>query len=101
MKRRARGSRSVHPVGPGVGFAVLGGAFGEGIDLPGARWIGALSRPWGWRSSIPSMNRSSRDGGAVYAVTDYTLPVPRRAESGAGCRGGVTRTRAIRARCFD
>jgi DNA excision repair protein ERCC-2 len=26
----------------GVGFAVLGGAFGEGIDLPGARLIGAF-----------------------------------------------------------
>jgi DNA excision repair protein ERCC-2 len=28
--------------GQGVGFAVLGGAFGEGIDLPGARLIGAF-----------------------------------------------------------
>jgi Rad3-related DNA helicase len=28
--------------GRGVGFAVLGGAFGEGIDLPGARLIGAF-----------------------------------------------------------
>jgi DNA excision repair protein ERCC-2 len=26
----------------GIGFAVLGGAFGEGIDLPGARLIGAF-----------------------------------------------------------
>ncbi|MBD1551366.1 ATP-dependent DNA helicase [Pseudomonas typographi] len=28
--------------GQGIGFAVLGGAFGEGIDLPGARLIGAF-----------------------------------------------------------
>lgn len=28
--------------GEGVGFAVLGGAFGEGIDLPGRRLIGAF-----------------------------------------------------------
>lgn len=28
--------------GQSVGFAVLGGAFGEGIDLPGARLIGAF-----------------------------------------------------------
>ncbi len=30
------------PQGSGIGFAVLGGAFSEGIDLPGARLIGAF-----------------------------------------------------------
>ena len=30
------------PDGRGIGFAVLGGAFGEGIDLPGTRLIGAF-----------------------------------------------------------
>lgn len=30
------------PDGAGVGFAVLGGQFGEGIDLPGRRLIGAF-----------------------------------------------------------
>ncbi|WP_438456136.1 ATP-dependent DNA helicase [Vreelandella venusta] len=30
------------PGGQGIGFAVLGGAFGEGIDLPGERLIGAF-----------------------------------------------------------
>ena len=30
------------PGGQGIGFAVLGGAFGEGIDLPGDRLIGAF-----------------------------------------------------------
>jgi Rad3-related DNA helicase len=28
--------------GAGIGFAVLGGVFGEGVDLPGARLIGAF-----------------------------------------------------------
>ena len=28
--------------GRGIGFAVLGGAFGEGIDLPGSRLVGAF-----------------------------------------------------------
>lgn len=28
--------------GHGIGFAVLGGAFGEGIDLPGSRLVGAF-----------------------------------------------------------
>ncbi|QOR40299.1 ATP-dependent DNA helicase [Billgrantia diversa] len=30
------------PGGAGIGFAVLGGAFGEGIDLPGERLVGAF-----------------------------------------------------------
>ena len=30
------------PGGSGIGFAVLGGAFGEGVDLPGERLIGAF-----------------------------------------------------------
>ncbi|ANN66038.1 ATP-dependent DNA helicase [Bordetella bronchialis] len=30
------------PDGQGMGFAVLGGAFGEGVDLPGDRLIGAF-----------------------------------------------------------
>ena len=30
------------PEGQGVGFAVLGGSFGEGIDLPGERLVGAF-----------------------------------------------------------
>ena len=30
------------PTGQGIGFAVLGGVFGEGVDLPGTRLIGAF-----------------------------------------------------------
>ena len=38
--------------GSGVGFAVLGGAFGEGIDLPGRRLIGAFIATLG----LPQIN---------------------------------------------
>ena len=38
--------------GEGIGFAVLGGSFGEGIDLPGARLIGAFIATLG----LPQLN---------------------------------------------
>jgi Rad3-related DNA helicase len=38
--------------GQGIGFAVLGGSFGEGIDLPGARLIGAFIATLG----LPQLN---------------------------------------------
>lgn len=34
--------RRFDPAGQGIGFAVLGGVFGEGVDLPGSRLIGAF-----------------------------------------------------------
>lgn len=40
------------PEGRGVGFAVLGGAFGEGVDLPGSRLIGAFVATLG----LPQVN---------------------------------------------
>jgi DNA excision repair protein ERCC-2 len=40
------------PQGQGIGFAVLGGAFGEGIDLPGTRLIGAFIATLG----LPQVN---------------------------------------------
>ncbi len=40
------------PQGCGVGFAVLGGAFAEGIDLPGSRLIGAFVATLG----LPQVN---------------------------------------------
>jgi len=40
------------PGGQGIGFAVLGGAFGEGIDLPGERLIGAFIATLG----LPQVN---------------------------------------------
>nr|WP_307719443.1 ATP-dependent DNA helicase [Massilia cavernae] len=39
--------------GRGIGFAVLGGSFGEGIDLPGARLIGAFIATLG----LPQLNQ--------------------------------------------
>jgi DNA excision repair protein ERCC-2 len=61
----------------GVGFAVLGGSFGEGIDLPGARLIGAFIATLG----LPQMNpvneqvrqRMQATFGAGY---DYTYLYP-------------------------
>lgn len=63
--------------GRGVGFAVLGGAFGEGIDLPGARLIGAFIATLG----LPQINpvneqvrqRMQASFGAGY---DYTYLYP-------------------------
>jgi DNA excision repair protein ERCC-2 len=40
------------PESQGIGFAVLGGAFGEGIDLPGQRLIGAFIATLG----LPQLN---------------------------------------------
>ena len=40
------------PGGRGVGFAVLGGSFGEGIDLPGDRLVGAFIATLG----LPQVN---------------------------------------------
>jgi Rad3-related DNA helicase len=61
----------------GVGFAVLGGSFGEGIDLPGTRLIGAFIATLG----LPQMNpvneqmrrRMETTFGAGY---DYTYLYP-------------------------
>lgn len=40
------------PDGAGIGFAVLGGAFGEGVDLPGSRLIGVFVATLG----LPQVN---------------------------------------------
>ncbi|WP_313512267.1 ATP-dependent DNA helicase [Pseudomonas sp.] len=63
--------------GRGIGFAVLGGAFGEGIDLPGERLIGAFIATLG----LPQLNpvneqiklRMQQLFGAGY---DYTYLYP-------------------------
>jgi DNA excision repair protein ERCC-2 len=54
MKEAARDEflRRFTPEGQGVGFAVLGGAFAEGIDLPGSRLIGAFVATLG----LPQVN---------------------------------------------
>jgi DNA excision repair protein ERCC-2 len=65
------------PTGRGVGFAVLGGSFGEGIDLPGDRLIGAFIATLGLPQMNPVndqiMQRMSATFGAGY---DYTYLYP-------------------------
>ena len=65
------------PGGAGVGFAVLGGAFGEGVDLPGDRLIGAFVATLGLPQVNP-VNEQLRERmhklfGAGY---DYTYLYP-------------------------
>lgn len=45
------------PHSQGIGFAVLGGAFGEGIDLPGERLIGAFIATLG----LPQVNEVNEE----------------------------------------
>lgn len=63
--------------GSGIGFAVLGGAFGEGIDLPGARLIGAFVATLGLAQFNPVneqfKQRMQRMFGAGY---DYAYLYP-------------------------
>ena len=67
------------PEGKGIGFAVLGGAFAEGIDLPGQRLIGAFIATLG----LPQVNpvneqiklRMAENFGARQAY-DYTYLYP-------------------------
>lgn len=51
-KERADFIARFKPGGSGIGFAVLGGAFAEGIDLPGDRLIGAFIATLG----LPQVN---------------------------------------------
>jgi len=67
------------PSGAGIGFAVLGGAFSEGIDLPGQRLIGAFISTLG----LPQVNdineQLKRSMGAVFGDErgyDYTYFYP-------------------------
>ncbi|QXI31810.1 ATP-dependent DNA helicase [Pseudomonas promysalinigenes] len=73
--------------GQGVGFAVLGGAFGEGIDLPGTRLIGAFVATLG----LPQVNpineqfkqRLGRQFGAGFDYA-YLYPGVRKVIQAAG-----------------
>ena len=61
----------------GVGFAVLGGAFGEGIDLPGARLIGAFVATLGLAQFNPVNEQIKHRMGALFgAGYDYTYLYP-------------------------
>jgi Rad3-related DNA helicase len=81
------------PGGCGIGFAVLGGSFGEGIDLPGDRLVGAFIATLG----LPQVNpvneemrrRMGRAFGAGYDYA-YLYPGIRKVVQAAG---RVIRTR--------
>lgn len=65
------------PEGSGIGFAVLGGSFAEGIDLPGERLVGAFIATLGLPQLNPVnehiMQRMQETFGAGY---DYTYLYP-------------------------
>lgn len=61
----------------GVGFAVLGGAFGEGVDLPGSRLIGAFIATLGLPQLNPVNEQMKQRMGAIFgAGYDYTYLYP-------------------------
>ena len=71
----------------GVGFAVLGGAFAEGVDLPGGRVIGAFIATLGLPPPTP-VNEMMKDAldaafGAGYAYA-YLVPGIRKVVQAAG-----------------
>ncbi|MBV6749807.1 ATP-dependent DNA helicase [Pseudomonas chlororaphis] len=61
----------------GIGFAVLGGAFGEGIDLPGQRLIGAFIATLGLPQLNPVNEQIKQRMAALFgAGYDYTYLYP-------------------------
>ncbi len=84
------------PHGSGIGFAVLGGAFGEAIDLPGKRLIGAFVATLGLPQLNPvndeTQRRIDERFGAGYEYT-YLYPGLRKVVQAAG---RVIRTREDR-----
>jgi DNA excision repair protein ERCC-2 len=61
----------------GIGFAVLGGSFGEGIDLPGARLIGAFIATLGLPQMNPVNEEIRKRMQAIFgAGYDYTYLYP-------------------------
>nr|WP_283101558.1 ATP-dependent DNA helicase [Halomonas populi] len=65
------------PGGQGIGFAVLGGAFGEGIDLPGDRLIGAFVATLGLPPFDPVNEQlKARLQARFGRGDDYTYRVP-------------------------
>ena len=61
----------------GIGFAVLGGTFGEGIDLPGARLIGAFIATLGLAQLNPVNEQIKQRMAALFGDGyDYTYLYP-------------------------
>ena len=65
------------PANTGIGFAVLGGVFAEGIDLPGSRLIGAFIATLGLPQVNPLNEELRRRQQAAFgAGYDYTYLYP-------------------------
>jgi len=65
------------PDSRGIGFAVLGGSFAEGIDLPGSRLIGAFIATLGLPQFNPVNEAMRRRMNAAFgAGDDYTYLFP-------------------------
>ena len=63
--------------GQGIAFAVLGGAFGEGVDLPGRRLIGAFVATLGLPQVNPVNEQLKQRMGAIFgAGHDYAYLYP-------------------------
>ena len=61
------------PTSQGIGFAVLGGAFAEGVDLPGKRLVGAFIATLGLPQVNP-VNEEMKKRMAAYFDDDASLP---------------------------
>lgn len=65
------------PGGRGIGFAVLGGAFAEGVDLPGDRLVGAFIATLGLPQYNPVNEQIRQRMDAVFgAGYDYAYLYP-------------------------
>lgn len=65
------------PTGRGIGFAVLGGPFAEGVDLPGSRLIGAFIATMGMPSVDPVNEAIAERVEKLFgAGQDYTYLIP-------------------------
>lgn len=63
--------------GRGIGFAVLGGAFGEGVDLPGSRLIGAFIATLGLPQVNPVNEQLKQRMASLFSAGfDYTYLYP-------------------------
>lgn len=86
--------------GQGIGFAVLGGSFGEGIDLPGARLIGAFIATLGLPQVNPVNEEMKERMGASFGPGyEYTYLYPG-IQKVVQAAGRVIRTEADRGVVF-
>jgi DNA excision repair protein ERCC-2 len=69
------------PVSQGIGFAVLGGAFAEGVDLPGSRLIGAFIATLGL-PQVNAVNEEIRKRMSAYFDKDEAAQDGKRSERG-------------------